>query len=110
MKNSVEHILNRFGWKTTNGRVEYRGFEFLLNVDVQDWRTVEPIEEDCSVRTESGANVDYQYRAPKHIEPIELSPEESTKQLKSLEYHNQLVAAQKRVAALKVKAKEKDNK
>ena len=47
-KQRIEKILNDYSWKTTGGRVEYKGFEHLLNSDIPDWRTLvvdEPVLE-----------------------------------------------------------------
>lgn len=80
MKSTVEHILNRFGWQTVNGKVTYRGFEHLLNTELTDWRVSEPV-----------------YVEP---DPVLLTPQQEAT-------HNELVEAQKRVDALKAKAKAK---
>lgn len=85
--NSIERIVNSFGWKTTNGKVEYRGFEHLLNKDLPDWRHTEEFEDDPV------------------LAPVEVEPEVAEVIKRNQVAHNELLEAQKRVDKLKAKAK-----
>lgn len=90
--NSVERIVNRYGWKTTNGRVEYKGFEHLLNPDMPDWRFTDEDFEDTPILV-------------REIEQVVLSPAAQAALKVRQENHNKLLEAQKRVDKLKTKLK-----
>lgn len=90
--NSVEHIVNHYGWKTTNGRVEYKGFEHLLNPDLPDWRSTDEDFEDTPALI-------------RVVEEVSLSPAAVEALKARQENHNKLVEAQKRVDKLKAKVK-----
>lgn len=52
----ADEILSKYGWRRSkSGKVEYKGFEHLLNPDLEDWRLVllpepeEPLPEPTPV-------------------------------------------------------------
>lgn len=99
----IELILNSFGWKTVSGRVEYKGFEHLLNPDMPNWRTEIEEEEEVSILEA----VEVTSSPKKRVISLEVNPVVAETQKKNQQAHLDLVAAQQRVDALKLKAKEK---
>lgn len=106
MRSRVEAILNRYGWKSTGCRVEYRGFEHLLNRDIPDWRS-EPIEETAPIpSTRPGIAESRSKRSTGSTSVgLMISPEAAEAIKAKAEMHSKLMAAQKRVDALKEKVK-----
>lgn len=87
----VEAILNSYGWKTVSGHAEYKGFEHLLNPDLPDWTKTELMEDDPIV-------------APV---VLEVDPHAAEAFKKNQATHSELMAALKRVEALKERVKAK---
>jgi hypothetical protein len=91
----TERIVNSFGWRSSNGKVEYKGLEFSLNTDIPDWRAADLKVEDY---IEEGK--------PEEVIPsVILDPKVVEYYKKNQKLHSELVLRQKRVDALKAKAK-----